>query len=84
MENLAAAFDVLLDDPDAATARADAATKCGRHMEKLYVRGIQEIASLPDFHDALPMREHYQRCLRIGECIEMVADRIWYAVVKEA
>ncbi len=84
VENLAAAFDVLLDDPDAATARADAATKCGRHMEKLYVRGIQEIASLPDFHDALPMREHYQRCLRIGECIEMVADRIWYAVVKEA
>lgn len=84
VDNLAAAFDALLDDPDVPTARADAATKCGRHMEKLYARGILEVSSLADFHEAVAMREHYQRCLRIGEAIELVADRIWYAVVKEA
>ncbi len=84
VENLARAFDVLLDDPDQATALADAATKCGRHMEKLYAQGIKEVAVMPEFREALPLREHYQRCLRIGESIELVADRIWYAVVKEA
>ena len=84
VQNLALAFDALLDDPDEATARADAATKCGRHMEKLYVRAIREVSGLADLHQAMPLREHYQRCLRIGESIELVADRVWYAVVKEA
>lgn len=84
VQHLAQAFDGLITDHDVATTQADAATKCGRHMEKLYARGIREVSGLPDFHEALSLREHYQRCLRIGENIEMVADRIWYAVVKEA
>ena len=84
VHQLSSAFDALLSDPDAATAHADAATKTGRHIEKLYVKAIKEVSGLPDIRQALPLREHYQHCLAIGERIELVADRVWYSVVKEA
>lgn len=47
-------------------------------------RHASEISELEDLHRAMPLREHYQRCQRIGESIELVADRVWYSVVKEA
>jgi hypothetical protein len=53
-------------------------------MAKLNVRAIREISELEDLHRAMPLREHYQRCLQIGESIELVADRVWHSAVKEA
>lgn len=84
VRHLAVAFDALLTDPEVATARADAATKTGRHIEKLYSKAIREISDMEDFRQALLLREHYQHCLAVGEHIELVADRVWYSVVKEA
>jgi hypothetical protein len=40
----------------------------------LQVNEIREVAG---------QRELYRRCARMGDAIEGVAHRIWYAVVKE-
>ena len=83
VSHLRAALTALPSDSDTATREADAATKNGRHMEKLYARALAQIADLSDTHAALLARDHLGDCLRVGERIELVADRIWYAVVKE-
>ena len=66
-----------------ATDEADAAVKNVRHIEKQYARAIRGLAEQPDPHTALLLREHFHDCLQVGERIELVADRVWYAVVKE-
>lgn len=81
--NLVVAIAALHIDPAAATGAADAATKNGRRMEKIYSKAGRELAIATDFQAAMLQREHLQGCLRIGERIELVADRIWYSVVKE-
>lgn len=81
--HLGAALAALTDDATAATEAADAATKNGRHMEKLYAQAMRDVAEMSDAHAALLLRDHLADCLRVGERIELVADRIWYAVVKE-
>ena len=74
-----------------ATAAADDATKCARRMEKVY-RGA--MSGLLDFdregsseHDrvreVIGRRELYRRLSRIAETVVDVADRVWYAAVKE-
>jgi uncharacterized protein Yka (UPF0111/DUF47 family) len=83
VENLAIAIAALHGEPTKATNAADAATKNGRRMEKLYSQAGRELATTTDFHAAMLLREHLQGCLRVGERIELVADRIWYSVVKE-
>jgi hypothetical protein len=37
-----------------------------------------------DLRDALGRRELYDRIAAISEQMRMVAERVWYAVVKEA
>lgn len=81
--NLVIAIAALHHEPTQATDAADAATKNGRRMEKLYSQAGRELAAATDFHAALLMREHLRGCLHVGERIELVADRIWYSVVKE-
>lgn len=81
--HLQVALRALSHDSQAATDAADAATKSGRHMEKRYAGAMRELAHSEDFGTALREREHLQDCLRVGERIELVADRIWYTVVKE-
>lgn len=83
VRHLAVAFAALPKDTATATEQADAATKCGRHIEKRYVRAIRGLGMEPDLHRALLLREHFHDCLEVGERIERVADRVWYAVVKE-
>ncbi len=83
VQHLAGAFGVLPKDPAAATTQADAAIKTARHIEKRYIRAIRELGNSPELQSALLRREHYHDCLQVGERIERVADRVWYAVVKE-
>ncbi len=83
VQHLAAAFAALPKDPTTATVQADAATKTVRHVEKRYSRAIREIVDGSNVHRALLQREHFQQCLQVGERVELVADRVWYAVVKE-
>ncbi len=81
--HLADAFASLRSAPDAATVAAAKATKVGRHIEKRYSNALVDIAALSDLRAAWLLNEHYRHCLQIGERIELVADRVWYAVVKE-
>ena len=83
VRHLAQALAAIPKDPQTATAEADAAVKNVRHIEKRYARAIRELPDGEDTHAMLLQREHFEDCLQVGERIERVADRIWYAVVKE-
>jgi uncharacterized protein Yka (UPF0111/DUF47 family) len=83
VRHLATALGALPKDPKTATDEADAAVKNVRHIEKRYVRAIRELSDGDDLPRALLLREHMEDCLQVGERIERVADRVWYAVVKE-
>ena len=40
--------------------------------------------SLDDLREVMSRREMYRRLSRIGDLVHIVAERVWYAVVKEA
>ena len=83
VRHLANALAAVPKDPQTATDEADAAVKNVRHIEKRYARAIRELSDGDDLHGVLLQREHLEDCLQVGERIERVADRVWYAVVKE-
>ena len=37
-----------------------------------------------DLHEVIGRREVYRRLSRIGDLVHVVAERVWYAVVKES
>ena len=84
VQHLSAAMDHLVRDSDVATREADAAVATERRMEKIYRNAMQELLAEPDLRVVVARREFYRRTLEIGERLARVADRIWYAVVKEA
>ncbi len=94
--HLATAFDHVAahggkDSGRAATQAADAATKSSRRMEKVYRRAMSELLQRErddtlqpaGVRDVFGRRELYRRMSRIAETISDVADRVWYASVKE-
>jgi uncharacterized protein Yka (UPF0111/DUF47 family) len=95
-EHLARAFEALganggKDGHRSATAAADDATKCARRMEKVYRGAMSGLLALdreafPE-HDRvreiIGRRELYRRLSRIADTLVDVADRVWYAAVKE-
>ena len=83
VQHLALALAAIPADPATATSEADAAVKNVRHIEKAYMRAIRVLPAEPDLPNALLLREHFHDCLKVGSRIELVADRVWYAVVKE-
>lgn len=76
-------FGLLMTQGDGAIDAADAAVKSGRTMEKVYRRAMSELLTVDDPREQMSRRELYRRCSRIADAIEGVADRIWYAEVKE-
>ncbi len=84
VRHLAAGFGALLSSGTEATESADAAIAAERRMEKTYRVAMRELLTEPDLRHVVAQREVYRRVLEVGERIEAVADRIWYAVVKEA
>jgi uncharacterized protein Yka (UPF0111/DUF47 family) len=78
-----AAFDRLTGKVDLATIEADAALAAQRRMEKVYRRAMHDQLSNEDLRQVVARRELYRRLLEAGERLAAVADRIWYAVVKE-
>jgi uncharacterized protein Yka (UPF0111/DUF47 family) len=83
VQHLARALAAIPADPATATDEADAAVKNVRHIEKAYMRAIRVLPAEPEMNRALLLREHFHDCLKVGSRIELVADRVWYAVVKE-
>jgi len=83
VRELAAALPALAPDPDPATAHADAAVAAERRMEKLYRAAMHDSLAIADLRASVNQREIYRRMLELGEAGVRVADRVWYAVVKE-
>jgi hypothetical protein len=83
VRDLVQAFPDLSDDPDRATSCADAAVRQQRAIEHVYRRAMSALLRLDDVREVTGRRELYRRCARIGDAIEGVAHRIWYAVVKQ-
>lgn len=82
--HLAKAFDRLAKrDQDPATDAADEAHHCSRRLEKVYRGAMSQLLSVTDLRELMGRRELYRRFARIGETLDEVADRVWYASVKE-
>ncbi len=85
VRHLAAAVDGLGDGRDhESTDAADAAVKQQRELERVYRRAMSELLEMDDLREVVGRRELYRRFARIGEDVLRVADRLWYATVKEA
>jgi len=82
-QSLAVGLSRLAGDGAEATEAADAAISAERHMEKAYRAAMRVLLAEEDLRRVVARREIYRRVLEIGERIDAVAERIWYAVVKE-
>jgi uncharacterized protein len=81
--DLAGAFGCLGDEGDA-TELADAAIKSQRRVERTYRGAMSAMLQVADLGEVMGRREVYRRLSRIGDLVHIVAERVWYAVVKEA
>lgn len=68
----------------AATDAADKAVKAQRRLERVYRRGMSGLLDVSDLREVMGRRELYRRFARIGDDVTEVAERVWYAAVKEA
>jgi uncharacterized protein Yka (UPF0111/DUF47 family) len=80
---LAGAFGRLGGAGDA-TELADAAVKSTRRVEHAYRAAMSALLQVADLREVMGRREAYRRLSRIADLVHTVAERIWYAVVKEA
>jgi uncharacterized protein Yka (UPF0111/DUF47 family) len=67
-----------------ATGPADAAIKAERRLERVYRRAMAELLEVDDLREVMARRELYRRFSRLGGHTAEVAERIWYAVIKES
>jgi hypothetical protein len=70
-------------DNDAATAAAESAINDERELEQIYYRGMGTLLGAEDRSERIARRELYRRCVRIGEMVIDVAERVVYAVMKQ-
>ena len=66
-----------------ATEKANAALRAQRRIEKVYRDAMASLVGIDDLREITSRRELYRRVARIGEVVVDVAERVWYAVVKE-
>jgi uncharacterized protein Yka (UPF0111/DUF47 family) len=83
VRHLAGAFEALAGDGDA-TALADAAIKGQRRVEHSYRSAMSALLQVANLREVMGRREAYRRLSRIGDLVHTVAERVWYAVVKES
>jgi hypothetical protein len=84
VQHLRTAMEHLDKDGDVATREADAAVSAERRMEKIYRDAMRGLLAVDDLREVVTRGEFYRRTLDIGQRLTRVADRVWYAVVKEA
>lgn len=70
-------------DGGLATVAADAAVRTRRALEREYRTAMSSLLDDEDLRGVTGRRELYRRLSRMGEDLEQVAERIWYAVLKE-
>ena len=71
-------------DTNAATAAADEAIAAEQRLERVYYRGMAALLEEQSRSERIARRELYRRCLRIGELVIDVSERVVYAVVKQS
>ena len=86
VEHLREAFTALNETKrdELATAAADHAVKCVRSIERVYRRAMPAVFEQVELKEALGRRELYWRLVAVSEHMRLIAERVWYAVVKEA
>jgi hypothetical protein len=84
VRHITRAFVVITNGDDEATVEADAAIKCERQIERRYRAAMSALRGVEDLAQVTAWREMYRRYSRLAEAIVLVAERVWYAVVKEA
>ena len=84
VERLGEAFARLGAPGDGATGAADAAVKSQRAVERVYRHAMVALIDNPEPREVIGRRELYVRLLGTSERMTVVAERVWYAVVKEA
>jgi uncharacterized protein Yka (UPF0111/DUF47 family) len=81
---LESAFGCLGRRGQDATANADLAVKCQRRMERVYRSAMSALLASDDLRMVMGRRELYRRMSRLGDRLVAVAERVWYATLKEA
>ncbi|HWK18193.1 MAG TPA: DUF47 family protein [Solirubrobacteraceae bacterium] len=66
-----------------ATAAADIAVKSQRRLEHIYRVAMSALIDEEDLHEVAGRRELYRRLSRMSDILVAVAERVWYAVLKE-
>jgi len=84
VRHLAEAFAALPHDIDAATASADKAKRVSRQLERAYRTAMSATVAASDRQPQFSRRELYRRASRIADAVIRVAERVWYAVVKQS
>jgi uncharacterized protein Yka (UPF0111/DUF47 family) len=69
--------------PQSATDAADAAIKCQRRLERVYRASMKALVDEEDLRELTGRRELYRRLARVSDTLVDVAERLWYAAVKE-
>jgi uncharacterized protein Yka (UPF0111/DUF47 family) len=83
--HLARALELLVaDDRAAATETADRAVKDQRHLQHTYRAAMSALIKVEDLRELAARRELYRRMARAGDELVVVAERIWYSVLKES
>lgn len=80
---LAEAVELLGTRSPEATAKANEALRAQRQIEKVYRDAMAALVGVDDLREVMSRRELYRRVARIGDVVVEVAERVWYAVVKE-
>ena len=63
--------------------QANEALRAERRIEKVYREAMGALLEVDDLREVTARRELYRRLARIGEVVVEVAERVWYAVVRE-
>jgi uncharacterized protein len=66
-----------------ATAAADAAVKSQRQLERIYREAASSLGAVNDLREVIGRQELYRRLSHVSDAVVEVAERVWYATVKE-
>jgi uncharacterized protein len=81
---LAAAITALgRDDVEATTEAANQAAKSQSRFEKVYRHAMSALIAVEDLREVAVKRELYRRLARTSDDLREVAERVWYAVLKQ-
>jgi uncharacterized protein Yka (UPF0111/DUF47 family) len=68
----------------AATEAADRAAQSQSRVEKVYRQSMSALVGVDNLREVAAKRELYRRLARTSDDLREVAERVWYAVLKES